>query len=143
MTFHATSGTWLADPGMTPATTIISVTLVVLAAVNATFISWTTALDARYAAALARALGATPNQIVSGLMTAQLVPVLIGAMLGIPGGIVFYQIPKNGGPTTLPSALWLLAVVLAILAVIAVLSLLPTRIGIRRPVAEALQAETA
>jgi hypothetical protein len=95
MTFHATSGTWLADPGMTRATTIISVTHVILAAVNATFISWTTALDARHAA-LARALGATPNQIVFGLMTAHLIPVLIGAMLGIPGGIALYQIPKDG-----------------------------------------------
>jgi putative ABC transport system permease protein len=143
MTYHATSGTWLADPGMTQATTIISAMLIVLAAVNATFIAWTTALDSRHTAALARALGATPNQVTTGLASAQLIPALIGALLGIPGGIALYEIPKTSGTTTLPSPLWLLAMVVVILAVIAVLSVAPTRIGIRRPVAEALQTETA
>ncbi len=95
MTYHATSGKWLADPGMTQATTIISAMLIILAAVNATFIAWTTALDARHTAALARALGATPNQITTGLAAAQLIPALIGALLGIPGGIALYEIPKT------------------------------------------------
>ena len=142
MTYHATSGTWLADPGMTQATTIISAMLIILAAVNATFIAWTTALDTRHTAALARALGATPDQITTGLTAAQLIPALIGALLGIPGGIALYEIPKTSGTTTLPSLLWLVAMVAAILLVIAILSLVPTRIGIRRPVAEALQTET-
>ncbi len=143
MTYHATAGKWLADPGMTQATTVISAMLIVLAGVNAAFIAWTTALDARHTAALARALGATPDQITTGLVAAQLIPALIGALLGIPGGIALYQIPKTGGATTLPSPLALLALVAVILLVIAVLSLVPTRIGIRRPVAEALQTETA
>ena len=143
MTYHATSGTWLADPGMTQATTIISAMLIILAAVNATFIAWTTALDARHTAALARALGATPDQVTAGLTAAQLIPALIGALLGIPGGIALYEIPKTGGTTTVPSPLWLLAMVAVILAAIAILSLVPTRIGIRRPVAEALQTEIA
>ncbi len=143
MTYHATSGTWLADPGMTQATTVISAMLIILAAVNATFIAWTTALDARHAAALARALGATPNQITAGLTAAQLIPAVIGAVLGIPGGIAVYEIPKTSGTTTLPSPLWLLAMVAAILLVIAMLSLVPTWIGIRRPVAEALQTAAA
>jgi putative ABC transport system permease protein len=141
MTYHATSGKWLADPGMTQATTIISAMLVILAAVNATFIAWTTALDARHTAALARALGATPDQITTGLAAAQLIPAVIGALLGIPGGIALYEIPKTGGTTTLPSPLWLLAMVVVILFVIALLSLVPTRIGMRRPVTEALQTE--
>jgi ABC-type antimicrobial peptide transport system permease subunit len=128
---------------MTQATTIISAMLIVLAAVNATFIAWTTALDARHTAALARALGATPDQITAGLTAAQLIPALIGALLGIPGGIALYDIPKTGGTTTVPSPLWLLAMVAVILLVIAILSLVPTRIGIRRPVAEALRTETA
>jgi putative ABC transport system permease protein len=143
MTYHATSGKWLADPGMTQATTVISAMLIILAAVNATFIAWTTALDARHTAALARALGATPDQITTGLMAAQLIPALIGALLGIPSGIALYEIPKTSGTTTVPSPVWLLAMVMVILLVIAILSLVPTRIGIRRPVAEALRTETA
>jgi putative ABC transport system permease protein len=143
MTYHATSGKWLADPGMTQATTIISAMLIILAAVNATFIAWTTALDARHTAALARALGATPKQITTGLAAAQLIPALIGALLGIPGGIALYEIPTTSGTTTLPSPLWLLAMVVAILFGIAMLSLVPTRIGTSRSVAEALQPDAA
>jgi putative ABC transport system permease protein len=143
MTYHATAGKWLADPGVTEATTVVSAMLIVLAAVNATFIAWATALDARHTAALARALGATPDQITAGLAAAQLVPALFGALLGLPGGIALYRIPKTGGTTTLPSPLGLLALVTVILLVIAILSLVPTRIGLRRPVAEALQTETA
>jgi putative ABC transport system permease protein len=142
MTYRATSGAWLADPGVTRATTVISVMLIVLAAVNATVIAWTTALDARHTAALARALGATSDQITTGLAAAQLIPALIGALLGIPGGIALYDIPKTGG-TTLPSPLSLLTLVVVILAVIAALSVIPTRIDARRSVAEALRAETA
>ena len=141
MTYHVTAGRWLADPGMSRATTIISVMLIVLTAVNAVFISWAAALDARRAAALARALGATQRQITTGLAAAQLIPALIGTLLGIPGGLALYEIPKTGGPTTIPSAPALLAVVMVIVVGIAVLSLVPTRIGLRRPVIEALQAE--
>jgi putative ABC transport system permease protein len=42
-------------------------TLVFLAAVNATLITWTTVLDNRHATAVARALGATPQQVSSSL----------------------------------------------------------------------------
>jgi ABC-type lipoprotein release transport system permease subunit len=143
MTYHATAGAWLADPNMTQATTVISVMLIVLAAVNATFIAWSTALDARHAAALARALGATPDQISTGLAAAQSIPATLGALLGIPGGLALYDIPKTSGSTTLPSPLWLLGTVVAIVAVIALLSLVPTRLALRRPAAEVLQTETA
>ena len=88
---HATSATWSLGPRVTKATTIISVMLVVLAAVNAVFIAWTTALETRHPAALARALGATPEQITTGLSVAFLRPALLGALLGIPGGIAIYD----------------------------------------------------
>jgi putative ABC transport system permease protein len=143
MTYRATAGTWLADPGVTQATTVVSAMLIVLAAVNTVFIAWTTALDARHAAALARALGATPNQITAGLTTAQLIPALAGAMLGIPGGLALYNIPKEGGPTVLPNAVWLIATVAAVLLATGVLSMIPARIGVRRPTAHALQTENA
>ncbi len=141
MTYHATAGTWLADPGVTQATTIISVMLVVLGAVNAVFVAWTTALDARHTNSLSRALGATPDQIAAGLTAAQLIPALLGALLGIPGGIALYDIPKSGGPTVLPPAWALVAVVAATCVAMAVLSAVPTRLGVRHPVARALQAD--
>ena len=117
--------------------------LIILAAVNATFIAWTTALDARHTAALARALGATPHQITTGLAAAQLIPALIGALLGIPGGIAIYENPKASGTTTLPSALWLRDDRRLDSARHRRAHRLPTRIGARRPVAEVLQAESA
>jgi ABC-type lipoprotein release transport system permease subunit len=141
MILRATSAGWSLGPRVTEATTLVSVMLVVLAAVNAVFIAWTTVLEARHPAALARALGATPEQITTGLSASQLPPALLGALLGIPGGVGIYDAAKNGGTTTIPSVLGLVAMVVVTLAVIAALTAVPTRIGARRPVAEVLQAE--
>jgi hypothetical protein len=67
-----------------------------------------------------------------------------GALLGIPGGIGFYDAAKNGGATTMiPPALWLVVMVVVILLAVAVLTAIPARVGARRPVAEVLQAEAA
>lgn len=141
MIVHATSVSSALGPGVAQATTVIAVMLVVLAAVNAAFVAWTTVLDTRHSAALARALGATPDQIAVGLSVAQLLPAIFGAFLGIPGGIGFYIAARNGpGTTTLPSALWLAALVIAMLTIVAVFIAVPTRLGVRRPVAEILQA---
>ena len=41
---------------------LLSVVLVVLAAINAIFTGWTTVIDARRPAALSRAFGATPGR---------------------------------------------------------------------------------
>ena len=136
---HTASATWSLGPQVAQATTIISVMLIVLAAVNAIFIAWTTALEARHPAALVRALGATPEQITTGLSVAFLPPALLGALLGIPGGIGIFDAAKSGGGTaTLPSVLLLLAMARPTLLVIAVLTAIPTRIGARQPVAEVL-----
>jgi ABC-type lipoprotein release transport system permease subunit len=143
LVLHATSAGWSLGPRVTQATTIVSVMLVVLAAVNVIFIAWTTVLEARHSAALARALGATPEQITIGLSLAQILPSLAGALLGIPGGIGIYDAAKNGGATTIPPALWLVVTVVVTLLVIAVLTAIPARIGARRPVAEVLKAEAA
>jgi putative ABC transport system permease protein len=64
---------------------VIAITLVVLATVNAIFVSWATALDARHSSALTRTLGATPQRASGGLSAAQVLPALAGATLGIPG----------------------------------------------------------
>ena len=133
---HARAGAFLGSR-VAQATTIISVALVILAAVNAVFIAWATALDARHSAALARALGATPAQITTGLSVAQLFPALAGALLGIAAGIGI-----TGG-TTIPPPPWLAVIVVVTPLAVAVLTAIPARIGARRPVAEVLQAEAA
>jgi ABC-type lipoprotein release transport system permease subunit len=143
LVLHASAASWSFAPGLHQAATIVSVMLVVLAAVNAIFIAWATALDARHPAALARALGATPEQITTGLSVAQLLPAMAGALLGIPGGIGIYGATKDGGPTTIPPALWLVAMVVVTLLAITVLTAIPARIGARRSVNEVLQAGAA
>lgn len=144
LVLHATDSYRFLGPKVSEVVTIISVMLVILAAVNAVIIAWATALDARHSAAIARALGATPGQITTGLCVAQLLPALIGALLGIPGGIGIYDAARNGGgPTTIPSALWLVVLVIVTLLAVVLLTAIPARIGARRPVAEVLQAEAA
>jgi ABC-type lipoprotein release transport system permease subunit len=121
---------------------VITVMLVALAAVNTIFITWATALDARHSSALARALGATPHEVSTGLSGAQVLPALIGAILGIPAGIGLYTaVDPDEAP--IPPLWWLLAVVLGTVLVVAVLTTIPARLGARRPVAEILQAELA
>jgi putative ABC transport system permease protein len=124
-------------------TSVISVMLIVLAVVNAILIAWAMALDARHSSALARALGATSRQVGTALSVAQIFPALVGALLGIPGGIGLYDAAKHGGSTAVPPTSWLVAMVLGTVVVVAVLTAVPARIGARRSVAEILQAETA
>jgi putative ABC transport system permease protein len=121
---------------------VIAITLVALAAVNAIFITWATALDARHSSALARALGATPEQVSAALSAAQVLPALAGAILGIPGGIALIN-AVDPDSTTMPPLWQLLAVVPATVLVIAGLTAIPARISARRPVAEVLQSERA
>ena len=123
---------------------VLSVALVTLAAVNAILITWATVLDARHTSALARALGGTPQQVSAGLSTAQVLPAVVGALLGIPGGIGLYSVVnKDGGPLTLPPAWWLAATVLGTAAGVAVLTIVPAWLGTHRPAGEVLQSELA
>jgi ABC-type antimicrobial peptide transport system permease subunit len=137
----------LPDPqtaGISQLLLIVSLVLVLLAVVNATFISWSTVLDSRRPLAVARALGATPDDAVSSISAAQLIPALVGALLGIPGGLGLYHITKRGGgPSTFPPAWPLAGVVLGAVIVVAVLTAIPARIGARRPVVEILPTQAA
>jgi putative ABC transport system permease protein len=121
---------------------VITVTLAALAAVNAIVVTWVTALDNRHSSALARALGATPQQVSTGLSVAQVLPALCGAVLGIPAGLALFA-SLSGDETANPPLWQLLAVVPATVLVAAVLTAIPARLGGRRPVAETLQAEFA
>ena len=122
---------------------VITVVLVALAAVNVIFITWVTALDARRPSALARALGATPDQVAAGLSVAQLLPALPAALLGIPAGIGLYGLVDHGRTTIFPPLWLLIAVLLGTLVVVAGLTAIPARVGARRPAAEILQSELA
>jgi putative ABC transport system permease protein len=120
----------------------ITITLVTLAAVNVIFITWAAALDARHSSALARALGATPQQVSAGLSAAQVLPALAGAILGIPGGFALLAAVDPDG-TTMPPLWQLVGVVPGTVLVVAGLTAVPARISARRPVAEALRSEFA
>ncbi|MBO3747976.1 FtsX-like permease family protein [Streptosporangiaceae bacterium NEAU-GS5] len=125
----------------------VMVILVCLAAVNAVFITWATALDNRHSSALARTLGATPGEVSAALAAAQILPALVGAVAGVfPGGYALFAAINaitggDGSKATLPSLWQLLALVLAAVFVVAALTAVPARLGARRPVIDSLQAE--
>ena len=122
---------------------VITVALVALAVLNAIFTAWATMLDTRRPSALARALGATPQQVSAGLSAAQVLPALPGRHPRHPGRHRLFKAASGAGVTTIPPAWWLLAVVAGTVLAVAGLTAIPARIGARRPIAEILQAETA
>ncbi len=77
--------------------TVLTVVLVALTVLNAIVSAWATVLDARHASALARALGATPQQVTAGVSAAQVLPALPGALLGIPLGIGLFAAANGAG----------------------------------------------
>jgi putative ABC transport system permease protein len=121
--------------------TIITVMLVTLAALNTLFTTWATVLDARHAAGLMQALGARVRQVSTGLVVAQVLCALPGAIAGIPLGVVLFKLAVKHG--SLPPVTWLAAAALGVLVATAALTVIPARIGTRQPVAEVLQSETA
>jgi len=153
LTFHATAGqkingggSGLSDPVLNrdeQILLVLTIALLTLAALNVIVTAWTTMLDTRHPAALARALGATPRNVAAGLTAAQLLPAVPGTLFGIPLGIGLFAAADHGGLITIPPAWWLAVVVLATLAAVAGLAAVPARVGARRPAAEILQAETA
>jgi ABC-type lipoprotein release transport system permease subunit len=121
---------------------VITVMLLALSALNAIFTAWATVLDARHSSALARALGASPQQVSAGLSMAQLLPALLGAIIGVPAGIGLFAAANGAGIVTTPPVWWLAAAVLGTLLAMAGLTLIPARIGAHRPPGPILQAET-
>jgi ABC-type lipoprotein release transport system permease subunit len=122
---------------------VITVVLVILAAVNSIFVAWVTVVDARRPLAVARSLGATQQQVSTGISVTQLVSALPGAVLGIPLGISLVAATSRGGSLPVPSASSLVAVVVGAAAVVAGLAAVPARIGARRSPAEILLSEHA
>jgi putative ABC transport system permease protein len=87
--------------------------------------------------------------VATALAAAQVLPALIGAVLGVfPGGFGLFAALMvitggDGDRATLPSFWQLLAVVLATVLAVTALTVVPARLGGRRPVSETLQAELA
>jgi putative ABC transport system permease protein len=143
----ATAADWTGASSLDPiahrvnrALLVITVVLVSLAAINAIVITWTAAIDSRRSMALARALGATPRQVSAGLSAAQVLPALVGAILGIPAGLTLWA-ALSGGDEATPTSPQLLAVVAGTGLVVAILTSIPARLGACRPVAQVLRAE--
>jgi putative ABC transport system permease protein len=122
-------------------TAMITVMLVILAAVNTTFIGWATAAGGRFSSALERALGATAGQVTAGLSMAALLPALPGAIIGIPLGIAVYHLLASGTTLAVPPAWQLVGTFLATLLAVTVLTAIPSRLGARRSPAQVLQTE--
>jgi ABC-type lipoprotein release transport system permease subunit len=122
-------------------TTTITVMLLIAAAVNTVFMTWATATDARRTSAVSRAFGATSAQIATGLSTAQLLPALLGALVGLPAGIFLYRMVTQE-KLAVPPVWQLLAVLLGTTVAITALAALPARLGAGRSVAAVLQADT-
>jgi putative ABC transport system permease protein len=120
---------------------ILGAVLVVLAAMSAILTTWATVIDAERSTALARALGATPRQVTSGLTAAQLLAGLLAACLGIPAGLAIYQLAGGNVATANPPLLMLLAVIPCTLAAVTVLTSIPARLGANRCVADVLRSE--
>ncbi|MEV4751675.1 FtsX-like permease family protein [Streptosporangium sp. NPDC049248] len=121
-----------------------TVILLSLAAVNAIVITWATVLDNRHTSALARALGATPREMTVALAAAQVLPALVGAVLGVfPGGWALFAAINaitggDSGKATLPAPWQLIGLVLATVLAVAALSAVPAHLGGRRPVTATL-----
>lgn len=119
---------------------VLALALVTLAVISATFTAWSTVIDTRVATALAQALGATPRQITAGLTSAQLLPALAAMGLGIPAGLLLYQLAGGDLSTATPPAWWLLCVIPATLIVVALVTAIPAKIS-TRPIAETLRTD--
>src|SRR5580658_9034390 len=131
----------IGDPVVTRDTqmlVVITIALVALAVLNAVCAAWATVLDFRRTAALARALGASPQQVTAGVAWAQVLPAVPGTLAGIPLGIGLFKAADHG-MMTIPPVWWLAAAVILTLAVVAVLASIPAQAGTRRPAAEVLQ----
>ena len=121
---------------------VITVMLIVLAAINTILITWATVLDARHASALARALGATPHQVSAALSAAQFLSVLPGSLLGVPAGMgLLKAVTKSGDAYKLVPIWWFLLIILGTWLITSALTTIPAQSASRQPTSQILQAE--
>ncbi|MFF0703312.1 FtsX-like permease family protein [Streptomyces tendae] len=109
----------------------VTVALVALSVLNTVLVSWSTAVQARRALAVTRALGATPGQVVAALCTAQLLPAVGGIAVGIPTGVGLFAL--FSAVVVTPPAGWLAVAAPAVLLAVAALAALPAWLHTRGP----------
>lgn len=118
---------------------VATVMLAILAAINVVFITWASVHDAGVSSALARALGATPEQATAGLVAAQALPALAGAVLGIPLGIGLSAALQHGTTVTYPPVAGILAVLAGTVIAVTALTTPAAHASNHRPIARTLQ----
>jgi hypothetical protein len=106
---------------------LLTVLLVILAAVNAVFIAWASVLDGRPAASLARALGASRREVTAALVSAQVLPAACGAVLSVPTGVLLLVAANHTGHVEYPPLWQTFSLVVASVLVTAALTALPAR----------------
>jgi putative ABC transport system permease protein len=129
-----------ADEGHSVALTVAG-TGIVLAVLNILVASWSAAVDAQRASAIARTLGATPGQVTAGLSVTQVLPAVPGAILGVAVGVGVIELLTVGDAKVVPPLPWLVTIALGTLATVAVLTAVPARAAARRSLAGVLSAE--
>ncbi len=122
---------------------IVTIALVLLAAVHVTFATWATVAETRRPLAVFRSLGASQGQVSAGVAAAQLVAALPGAILGVPAGLGLLAATSHGGTPAFPAAWELLAAVAGTQLVVAGLAVITARAAARRPPAEGLRYQPA
>jgi hypothetical protein len=122
---------------------VLTIALVVLAAVNAIFITWAIALDGRHSSALVRALGADAADVTGGLAAALLLPAAAGAIAGVPAGMALVAAFSHGGGLDFPPVWRLLAAAAGTVLLLACMTAIPARAGARRMPAEILGSQSS
>lgn len=118
----------------------VTLTLAAMSTLNTVLLGLSTALKSRRALSVARALGATPGQVVAALSIAGLLPAVPGAAVGIPAGLGLYWL---FGTQITPPHSWLLTAVLTVLLAVTALTALPAWVHTRSPAGRALDDEPA
>jgi putative ABC transport system permease protein len=127
---------------------LFTAVFVILAAVNLVLVAIYAARDTAHNHAVLRAVGFTPNQTASSLVTTQLVTAIPATLAGVPTGLllfhVVYQAAANGqtdnGPSN-PPATWLAILIAATIALAALLAALPANTLARRAIAPTLTTD--
>jgi putative ABC transport system permease protein len=121
---------------------VVTALLAILAAINIIFITWANVHDVRVSSATARALGATPEQVTAGLVTAQALPAFAGAVLGLPLGIGLSVVAQHGNTVvTSPPVPAVLAVLAGTIIAVVALTTPAAYASNHRPVAQTLRDE--
>jgi ABC-type lipoprotein release transport system permease subunit len=121
--------------------TVGATVLVAIAVINTIVIAVLAARDSARGHAILRTLGATPRQTTLAFVIAQLGAAVLACLLGIPLGVILFDIFATGlAPVRLP-ALTYLAVTITIPLLYAAIVTLPARLLANQPVTPLLTYE--